>query len=121
MNDETGTDYFRHVATVIGDHPSQAAGGRLGDLGLPGGADAHLGEVTIELAPAELRTYSSEQLGLMWRDETGPVPEAVAIEIDTSLLDAPARRPGWTCDCPDRTLRATARGGRSHRGPAEHL
>ena len=87
LNDETGTDYFRHVATVIGDQPSQAAGGRLGDIGLADGADAHLGEVTIELAPAELRTYSSEQLGLMWRDETGPVPEAVAIELDTSLLD----------------------------------
>ena len=87
LNDETGTDYFRHVATVIGDQPSQAAGGRLGDIGLADGADAHLGEVTIELAPAELRTYSSEQLGLMWRDETGPVPEAVAIDIDTSLLD----------------------------------
>ena len=56
LNDETGTDYFRHVATVIGDQPSQAAGGRLGDIGLADGADAHLGEVTIELAPAELRT-----------------------------------------------------------------
>ena len=87
LSDETGTDYFRHVATVIGDQPSQAAGGRLGDIGLAVGSDAHLGEVTVELAPAELRTYSSEQLGLMWRDETGPVPEAVAIELDTSLLD----------------------------------
>ena len=87
LNDETGTDYFRHVATVIGDQPSQAAGSRLGGFGVADGADAHLGEVTIELAPAELRTYSSEQLGLMWRDETGPVPEAVAIDLDTSLLD----------------------------------
>ena len=87
LNDETGTDHFRHVATVIGDQPSQAAGGRVGDVGLSDGADAHLGEVTIELAPAELRTYSSEQLGLLWREETGPVPEAVAIELDTSLLD----------------------------------
>ncbi|MYD70779.1 MAG: efflux RND transporter permease subunit [Acidobacteria bacterium] len=87
LQEETGTDYFRHVATVIGEQPSQSTGGRLGDIGLSDGADAHLGEVTIELAPAELRTYSSEQLGAMWREETGPVPEAVAIELDTSLLD----------------------------------
>ena len=87
LQEETGTDYFRHVATVIGDQPSQSAGGRLGDLDITDDADSHLSEVTIELAPAELRTYSSEQLGAMWREETGPVPEAVAIELDTSLLD----------------------------------
>ena len=87
LQEETGTDYFRHVATVIGEQPSQSTGGRLGDVGLSDGGDAHLGEVTIELAPAELRTYSSEQLGAMWREETGPVLEAVEIRLDTSLLD----------------------------------
>ncbi len=87
LQDETGTDYFKHVVTIIGDQPSQAVGGRLGDVDLAAGAAAHLGEVTIELAPAELRSYTSEQLGAMWREETGPVPEAVAIELDTSLLD----------------------------------
>ena len=51
-------------------------------------AAANIGEVTIELAPAETRPYTSEQLGLLWREETGPVPEAVAIDLHSSLLSA---------------------------------
>ena len=87
LDDETGIDYFRHVATILGDHPAQAPGGAAGRTGLRDEAAAHLGEVTIELAPTELRSYTSEQLGAMWREETGPVPEAVAIEFGTSILD----------------------------------
>ena len=87
LEDETGIDYFRHVATILGDHPAQTPGGAAGRTGLRDGAAAHLGEVTIELAPTELRSHTSEQLGALWREETGPVPEAVAIEFGTSILD----------------------------------
>ena len=51
-------------------------------------AASNIGEVTIELAPSETRSYSSEQLGILWREETGPVPEAVAIDLRASLLSA---------------------------------
>jgi len=32
------------------------------------------GDITVELAPAETRSYTSEQLGIPCGEETGPVP-----------------------------------------------
>ena len=88
LEGETGSDYFRHVATTIGDQPVQARGGggvgRINDVVAAG----NIGEITIELAPTETRSHTSEQLGILWREETGGVPEAVAIDFHTSLLSA---------------------------------
>ena len=88
LEGETGSDYFRHVATTIGDQPVQARGGggvgRINDIVAAG----NIGEITIELAPTETRSHTSEQLGILWREETGGVPEAVAIDFHTSLLSA---------------------------------
>ena len=86
---ETGVDYFRHVATTIGDQPVQASGG--GGLGRTDAdlvAASHVGEITIELAPTETRSHTSEQLGILWREETGRVAEAVAVDFHTSLLSS---------------------------------
>ena len=82
---ETGMDYFRHVSTSIGDQPMAARGpGPLGPVQTV--SASNLGEVTIELAPAETRLYTSEQLGGMWRDATGPIPEAVDLNFSMSLM-----------------------------------
>ncbi|MYD72082.1 MAG: efflux RND transporter permease subunit [Acidobacteria bacterium] len=82
---ETGMDYFRHVSTSIGDQPMAARGpGPLGPV--QSVSASNLGEVTIELAPAETRSYTSEQLGGMWRDATGAIPEAVDLNFSMSLM-----------------------------------
>ena len=83
--EETGQDYFRHVAASIGDQPMGSRGG--GPIGpILNLAASHVGEVVIELAPAEERTYTSEQLGFMWREMTGPIPEAVDIDFVMSMM-----------------------------------
>ncbi|MCY3843504.1 MAG: efflux RND transporter permease subunit, partial [Acidobacteria bacterium] len=83
---DTGLDYFRHVSTTVGDQPIQSRAG-----GLFGATDvasaANIGEVTVELAAAEARSYDSEQLGNLWREETGPIPQAVEVAFDTSLVN----------------------------------
>ena len=82
---ETGMDYFRHVSTSVGDQPTASRGG--GPLGpVQTMASANVGEVTIELAPAETRAYTSEQLGLLWREMTAPIPEAVDVNFNTSVM-----------------------------------
>ncbi|MCY4029554.1 MAG: efflux RND transporter permease subunit [Acidobacteria bacterium] len=83
---DTGLDYFRHVSTTVGDQPVQS---RAGDLfGVTDVASAaNIGEVIIELAGAEARSYDSGQLGNLWREETGPIPEAVEVAFDTSPLN----------------------------------
>ena len=82
---ESGMDHFRHVSTTVGDQPMRSRGGApmgpLADL-----AAANVGEVTIELAPAETRAYTSEQLGSMWREATGAIPEAVDVTFVMSMM-----------------------------------
>ena len=83
---ETGIDYFRHVSAAIGDQPMVGAGdvptGPAASLASP-----NVGEVTVELLPAETRDLTSEQLGNLWREATGPIPEAVEVNFSMSIMD----------------------------------
>ena len=81
--EETGRDHFVHVLAVVGDQPMAARGG--GPITpVVGMASSNVGEVAIELAAPERRSYRSEELGLLWRDATGPIPEAVAVDFSLS-------------------------------------
>ena len=73
--EETGQDYFLHTSAARG-RPADGGGGAGGPMGPLQGhiASSNLGEVAVELLPTEMRAYSSEQLGLMWRDATEPIP-----------------------------------------------
>ena len=83
--EETGQDYFLHVAASVGDQPMASRGG--GPMGpMLSLAAAHVGEVTVELAPSGTRVYTSEQIGLMWREMTGPIPEAVDVNFNMSAM-----------------------------------
>ena len=85
--EETGQDYFRHVAASVGDQPMASRGGGGGGFGPNQSVAAtHVGEVTVELEPSETRNYTSEQLGLMWRELTGPIPEAVEVNYAMSMM-----------------------------------
>ena len=85
LEQETGMDYFRHVSTAIGDQPMASRGG--GPMGpVRSVAAPNVGEVTVELAPAETRSYTSEQLGNLWREATGPIPEAVDLDFSMSMM-----------------------------------
>ena len=86
LEEETGMDHFRHVATIVGDQP--LAGGSAsptGRMGNPANAP-HLAEVTVELVSPEYRAYTSEDLGILWREHTGPVPEADSVGLIASLM-----------------------------------
>ena len=86
LRQETGVDYFRHVSTAIGDQPVFVRrGGPLGPLGTL--AAANVGEVTVELLPAEMRSFTSEQIGSLWRQATDAIPEAVEVRFDVSGMD----------------------------------
>ena len=80
--ERTGQDVFRHVYAAVGDQP-------MGDEG-PGtvtGTDTaapHIGQVMIELAPADERALRAEELANRWRDLTGPIPEAASLVFGTS-------------------------------------
>ena len=84
--EETGRNYFLHTSATVGDQPMAVRGA--GPLG--GGsvlAASNIGEVAVELLPAGQRVYTSEQLGLMWRDASGPIPEAVDVNFSMSIMN----------------------------------
>ena len=85
--EETGRDYFVHLLAAVGDQPMASRGGGPAGPG-PGMASSNVGEVAIELLPTHQRIYSSEQLGLLWRDATGPIPEAAEVNFTLSVMNA---------------------------------
>jgi multidrug efflux pump subunit AcrB len=82
---ETGEDVVRHTFAAVG---SQGGGGAgpMGDTGAASGSN--VGQVTIDLVPAEERSISSEVLGRRWRELTGPIPEAVEATLSATIMDA---------------------------------
>ena len=86
---DLGTDYFRHVSTTVGDQPVLSRdGGPIGPI--EDVAASNVGEITVELAPAETREHSAERLGAMWREATPAIPEAVDVSFDLSVLNVGA-------------------------------
>ena len=86
LEEETGMDHFRHVATIVGDQPLAAGSASpTGRMGSPANAP-HLAEVTVELESPEYRSYTSEELGILWREHTGPVPETDSVALIASLM-----------------------------------
>ena len=84
--DETGVDHVRHFFTAIGNQPTAAQVGSGNSRPLV--TAAHIGEIMIELEPAETRVVTSEVLGNRWRETTGPIPEATGVNFRTSAMDA---------------------------------
>lgn len=83
------SDLFRHVYAAVGDQPYRLAQSRNAGSAGSGNSGSHLGEVTIELSPAEERVgVSSDQLALRWREMTGDIPDAVEVAFSASLFSA---------------------------------
>lgn len=87
--DRFGTDVFHHTYAAIGSQPMQAAQrSNFGDI-VVGGSTGHLGEVTVELVPAQEREgIGSEWIANRWRQLTGPVPDAVKVTFSASIFSA---------------------------------
>ncbi len=69
-----------HTMSIVGE---QTRGGRR----TFGNSGPHLGEVTIELAPAENRSLSIQEVIQLWRDRVGDIPEAVKLSYDSGFSD----------------------------------
>ncbi len=75
---------FRHILTSTGEQPFRVAQRPVTVVAAETGA--HLGEVNIELAPAEERRIRASELSRRWRELTGSIPEAVELTFNSSLL-----------------------------------
>ena len=86
MTEETDKDPFRTVSASIGGQPRAAQGAVV--VIQNQALAAHLGEVFIELAPAEERDFTSDEVMNRWRDRTAAIPDVVELKFNASLFSA---------------------------------
>ena len=77
---------FRHVFTIIGDRPT----GRRSSMSSagPAGGQGHLAEITIELLPSEVRSFSSSEITARVRSQVGEIPGPESLTFTASLFSA---------------------------------
>ncbi len=80
-----GVDPIRHIVTSIGQHPARELQSGPIASGNIASAD-YLGEVYLELVPAELRDITSEEISNRWREKVGQVPGAVEVSIEHDMI-----------------------------------
>jgi multidrug efflux pump subunit AcrB len=88
---DEGSTAFAHVLTTVGQQPyriKQATGpSALADALATG---SHLGEVQLEVTPADGRSVSVEELQKRWRERTGPIVGAEELAFSSTLMSAGA-------------------------------
>lgn len=79
---------IQHIVTSIGEQPyrTRQAGPGADPRTFLNLSSSHLGEVNIELAPAEERAVTSSELLARWRARVGEVPDAVELSFDANLF-----------------------------------
>ena len=75
LMDETGADQFSGVTSSLGNQPMSRTGNRGG----------HVGEVAIELTPAENRLVPNEEIMRRWREKIGQIPEALELSFSSTI------------------------------------
>jgi len=83
---EIGLDVFEHSFAVVGSASMSGGRGPMGSASSQ--ASANVGEVMVELIPSDERPLTSEALGNRWRDLVGPIPEAVDVSFNATIMSA---------------------------------
>jgi len=82
-----GRSSVRHILTSVGSQPSLAQiSQNPATAGGPRSSGSHLGEVTLELMPAEERGIRSGEIARRWRALTPAVPEAEELVFSSALF-----------------------------------
>ncbi len=88
LDEEYGGHPVRHSLSSIGDQPFRNSEGP-GSLTVAADSSAaHLGEVNLELAPAEERAIGSSEIARRWRHKVGAIPDAVELTYTASLFSS---------------------------------
>ncbi len=88
LEEATGRPVFQHVLAAVGEQPYRLQQSRNAGGTREGFQGAHLGEVVVELVPAEDREIGSDDIVRRWREKTGPIPGALEVDFTASLFSA---------------------------------
>jgi multidrug efflux pump subunit AcrB len=77
-----------HILAAVGSQPSSTGGG--GPSASNGSAQGggHLGEVTLQLTPSQIRDIDTRAVADRWRSMAGPIADAAELKFSTSLFSA---------------------------------
>ncbi|MEM8660501.1 MAG: efflux RND transporter permease subunit [Pseudomonadota bacterium] len=78
-----------HIMAAVGEQPSAASGNGPpnSNIGVSSGsANGHIGEVTMQLSPGESRPISTREIAQIWRQENGPIADAIELKFDANLF-----------------------------------
>jgi multidrug efflux pump subunit AcrB len=90
LADEGHGAVVKHVVATLGDQPQMKLKGDRSGTGGSSYSGGHLGEVVIELMPAEERSITATEVLNRWRSLTGPIPGATAVKFSSELMSAGA-------------------------------
>ena len=77
---------LRHMLTSVGEQPVRSTRGENGGRISNRVSGSHLGEVAVELSPAETRSISSTEIARRWREKVGAIPDALEQSFSSSLF-----------------------------------
>ena len=90
LRSETESEYtepvFHHMLASVGGQPTRAIQSSNGGATSTNFSAAHLGEVNIELAPAEDRPLGSNEIVRRWRQKVGTIPDAISLTYTANLF-----------------------------------
>ena len=79
-----------HILAAVGAQPT-AGNGPPGSSGAAsGGSNSHIGEVVLQLRPSQDRDIKTREVADLWREINGPIPEAVELKFNSSLISSGA-------------------------------
>ncbi len=79
----------KHVLTAVGEQPSKNRGSQNpSNVGRVTGAGGHLGEVAIELVPAEERPFAANDVAQMWRERLPDIADVEELQFLTAAFTA---------------------------------
>jgi multidrug efflux pump subunit AcrB len=81
-----GEDIFKYSLAAVGDHPFKAAQHQNIGSSSSRNRTSNLGELTIELLPAEERSLGSEEVADIWRAKVGRIPDAIKLDYTASIF-----------------------------------
>jgi len=90
LADELAREYpdsppVTHILSAVGSQPSSSGGG--GPSGSsPSAGGSHLGEVTLQMVPSQMRTISTREATNRWRTLAGPIADAVELKFTSALF-----------------------------------
>ncbi len=89
LQEEGHGEVYRHLLSTIGGQPFatfQAQNGPAAGTVSVTASSPNLGEVNIELAPAQDRSIGSKEITDRWRALVGPIPDAVELSFSSSMI-----------------------------------